>query len=102
MPFFFLVFGILFLVASFRGQDQMDKLTGLLRDDFTGPGNFFVWCLAIGSVAALGYVKALKPFSDMFLILIFLVIVLAKKGPNNTDLISSFFQQISATERTTQ
>lgn len=99
MPLFLLFFGILFLVAAFRGKESMSELTGLLKDDFTGPGNFFIWCLAIGSIAAIGYIKALKPFSDIFLVLIFVVLILAKKGPNGQDLISSFFSQVSATER---
>ena len=97
MPLFLLFFGLLFLVASLRGKEQTDKLIGLLQSDFTGPNNFFTWALAIGSVAALGYAKPLKTFSNLFLGLIFLVIVLKKKGPNGQDLISSFFSQVQGT-----
>jgi hypothetical protein len=99
MPLFILFFGLLFLVAVIRGPQETKKLTDLLRSDFTGPNNYFVWSLAIGSVAALGYVKQLKVFSNLFLGLIFLVLVLKKKGPNGEDLIASFFTQIRATER---
>jgi hypothetical protein len=97
---FILWFGVLFLVASVRGKEQMDKLTGLLRDDFTGPNNFFVWSLALGSLAALGYIKQLRQFSNLLLCLVFLVLVLKKKGPNGESLIPSFFSQIRSTERT--
>lgn len=100
MPLFLLFFGALFLAATIRGKDQVDKLLGLLKGDFTGPNNFFVWALAIGALSALGYAKSLRVFSNLFLGLVFLVIVLKKKGPNGEDLISSFFTQIRSTERT--
>lgn len=100
MALFILWFGVLFLVATVRGKEQMDKLTGLLRDDFTGPNNFFVWMLAIGGIAAIGYAGQLRKFSNLLLCLVFLVLVLKKKGPNGESLITSFFNQIRSTERT--
>lgn len=99
MALFILWFGVLFLVAAIRGKDEMAKLTGLLRDDFTGPNNYFVWALAIGSIAALGYISDLRKFSNLLLSLVFLVLVLTKKGANGESLIPSFFSQIRATER---
>ena len=98
MPLFLLFFGTLFLVATIRGKEQTDNLIGLLRSDFTGPNNFFAWALAIGAISALGYAKQLRVFSNLFLGLVFLVLVLKKKGPNGEDLIASFFTQIRSTE----
>ena len=67
MPLFFLFFGTLLLVATIRGKDQTDKLFALLKSDFTGPNNYFVWALAIGAISALGYAKPLRVFSNLFL-----------------------------------
>lgn len=106
MPLFLLFFGALLLVASIRDANagdsqQITKLTQLLKSDFTGPNNFFIWIIAIGGIAAIGYAKPLKTFSNLFLALIFIVMVLVKKGPNGQDLLSSFIAQIRSTERTT-
>lgn len=98
MPLFLLIVGVLFLVAAIRGPEATDTLLKTLRSDFTGPNNFLVWALALGGLAGLGYVKALKPFSDSFLGLVILVLVLTK-GRDGKDFISSFISQIRATER---
>lgn len=102
MPLLFLIVGVLFLVAAVRGKEQTDKLLRLFRSDFVGPQNFLVWALAIGSVAGLGYVPKLKPFSNAFLVLIFIVLILVKKDSTGQDFFTSFFRQVRATERTTQ
>ena len=94
MPIFLLIFGILFLVATIRGKEQQDKLIALLKSDFTGAQSFGVWMLFIGALVSLGYVKVLRPFSNGFLGLAFLAIVLRKKGPDGRDIITSFFNQV--------
>lgn len=100
MPVFLLFAGILFLVAVIRGPEQQAKLLALIRNDFTGPNNFFIWMLSIGAIAAIGYVKQLRTFSNLFLSLIFIVMFLVKKGPNGEDLFTSFSNQIRSTEGT--
>lgn len=98
MPLFLLIVGAFFLIVSVRGTEQTDKLLSVLKDDFTGPNNFFVWALAIGSVGALSFSERLKPFSQAMLGLIFVAILLTQKGPTDKDFLSSFFEQIRATE----
>ena len=78
MPFAFLIFGLVLLIAAFRGKH--DDLIDLLKDDFTGSSNFFVWVMAIVFLIALGNIERIKPVTDAFLLLVILVIVLANKG----------------------
>lgn len=94
MPFLFLVIGILFLTAAVRGKDQTDKLIGLIKSDFTGPNNFFVWMLAIGGLAGIGVIPKMKPFSNALLGLIFAVLIIGKKGKDGKDFFSSFISQV--------
>ena len=98
MPLFLIIVALLFLVASVRGPEQTKKLMGLLRADFTGPNNFFIWAIALGGLAALGYAKQLRGFSNLFLGLVLLVLVITK-GRDGKDFISSFVSQIRSTER---
>lgn len=98
MPLLFLIVGALFLVASVRGEDQTRKLLDLFKSDFVGPNNFIVWALAIGTVAGIGYIPKMKPFSNVFLVLIFVVLLLVKKDAGGKDFLSSFFTQIRSTE----
>lgn len=97
MPLFLIILALLFLIASVRGEETTGKLMGLLRQDFTGPNNFLVWALALGGLAGLGYFKAIKPFSNLFLGLVFLVLIITK-GRDGKDFISSFVSQIRSTE----
>lgn len=101
MGIFFLVFGLLFLVASIRGKEETDKLLALLRSDFTGPGNYFLWAISIGGIAALGYWQQARKFSNLFLGLIFLVLIITKKGSDGKDFLTTFIDQLRSTERTT-
>ncbi len=87
MPLALLIIGVVFLTAAVRGKQ--DQLFGLLRDDFTGPNNFFYWGLAIVMVTSIGYYKPLRPLSHAFLVLVFIVLVLSHKG-----LIEQFMEQI--------
>lgn len=85
MPFALLIIGLLLVVAGF--QNTHKELGSQIVNDFTGQNNFIYWIAAIGIVGALGYVKALEPFSRMFLALILVSIFLANKG---------FFNQLNA------
>lgn len=91
MPFFLLIAGIIFLVAAIRGNQG--ELFSLLKEDFGGDNNFFVWVLAIVVIALLGNIKTIKPVSDAFLGLVILVIIVANYG-RNKDLFSSFVDQV--------
>jgi hypothetical protein len=93
MPFFLLGIGMIFLVAAIRGN-QAD-LINLLKDDFSGANNFFIWVLAIVVIVALGNIKAIRPISDAFLGLVILVIIVANYR-NQGDIFNSFIAQIKA------
>lgn len=98
MPIFFLIVGLLFLVAVVRGPDETKQLTTLIKGDFTGPNNFFLWVVAIAGIGAIGYWSKARTFSNVFLGLIFVVLVFTKRGPDGKDLISSFIAQVQSTE----
>lgn len=101
MPIFFLVVGLLFLVAVIRGKDATDQLIRLLKADFSGPNNFLLWAVSIGGIAAIGYVRQARQFSNLFLALVFIVLIFTKKASDGKDLISSFISQVQSTEATT-
>lgn len=99
MPVLFLFVGALFLTAAVRGQDETAKLLALLKGDFTGKNNFLVWSLSLGALAAVGYVKPLRPLSNILLVLVLVAIILRNAGPDgSSNLLSSFFKQIQSTE----
>lgn len=74
MAIVFLIIGAVFMVAAIRGKQE--ELFAILKDDFTGSNNFFVWGLAIFFLGALGYARQVRPVSNAFLVLLFVVILL--------------------------
>lgn len=98
MPLFLFIVGLIFLVATVRGPEKTKQLMALIRSDFTGPGNFLIWAIVLGGIAGLGYSSKLKPFSNGFLGLVFIVLLLSK-GRDGKDFLSSFIEQIRSTER---
>lgn len=99
MGLMFLIAGVLFFVAAVRGKEATDELIGILQDDFTGPRNFFVWALAVGAVAGLGYIPKLKPLSTALFVLVILALILSHSDKSGRNFITEFFRQIRATER---
>lgn len=97
MPLALLAIGIVLLVTAIRGTTG--DLAKLLQKDFTGPGNFLLWILALGMVGAVGYVKDLRPIANAFLVLLLIVFLLAaNKG--GKDFVSSLVSQIKGTSFT--
>jgi len=69
-----MIVGLILMVAGIKGTHK--DLFAVLKDDFTGSGNFFVWVLACIIVVSVGYIEKVRPVSDAFLTLIILVIIL--------------------------
>jgi hypothetical protein len=84
-----LIIGALFLSAAIRGKQQL--LFDTLKDDFAGSPNFFTWALALIILSALGKVKAIKPVSDAFLVLVVLILFISNRGFFN-----KFMAQVNA------
>lgn len=80
MPFALGFAGLIIMIAAIRGKH--DDLFKLIKDDFTGSNNFFVWVLAVVFLVMLGNIERLRPLTNAFLVLMILVIVVAngKKG----------------------
>ena len=94
MPVVILVIAVLLLFAGLN--NQLPALSALIKDDWEpsdGSVSFGVWILAIIIVAVLGYAKALKPFSNAFLVLIFVAIMLAN---NKSTGANGFFTNLFA------
>ena len=98
MAFAFLLAGVVFFVAAYRGKEATDELLAILKADFSGPNNFFVWSLAIGVVVAFGYVPKMRPLSNVLFVLILLAIILAHSDKSGKNFVTEFFRQIRATE----
>ena len=93
MPFFLLILGVIFLVTAVRGNQN--DLIDLIKSDFSGQNNFFLWVLAIIIIVAVGQFKVIRPISDAFLGMIILVIILANYK-NGKDIFSSFISQVKS------
>lgn len=78
MPFFFVFVGALLILTGIK--DTYVALGNELQKDFTGSGNFFVWVMALGSIGALGYVQQLRPFTNAFMLLILIAMVLSNSN----------------------
>lgn len=80
MPFFFVFVGVLLIITGVK--DTYVALGKEVADDFSGKQNFFTWVMALGSVGALGYVEKLRPFTNAFMVLILIAMVLSnsKRG----------------------
>jgi hypothetical protein len=92
MPFVLLFIGATLIVSGVRGTSG--TLFTLLKGDFTGNGNFLYWFLAVLIIGSIGYVKKLQTFSDIFLGLLVLVMIIANEKTGK-DFFSSFDFQIS-------
>lgn len=78
MPIAFIAIGLILVITGVK--DTYSQFGALVKSDFTGPGNFTTWLVALGLIGALGYVKTLRPFANGFLALVVLVIVLKNGG----------------------
>lgn len=74
MPFAIAAVGIILLVVVLRGTEK--QFGQLLASEFQGNGNFIYWIVSVGVIGAIGYIKELKVFSDLFLALLLVVLFL--------------------------
>jgi uncharacterized membrane protein YesL len=91
MPFALILIGLLLVIAATKGKDKTQELVDLFKDDFTGSGNFINWVMAIVFLVLLGNIRAIKPVSDAFLVLIILVMIVAN---GQKGLFDNFMRQI--------
>lgn len=89
MPFALAIIGIAIFVTALRGTTS--TLFGLIKDDFTGNGNFIYWVLSILLIGSLGYVKRLQPIANGFLALVMIVLLI---GAGNKGFFAQFMAGI--------
>ncbi len=81
MPIFILFVGILLVVVGIN--NKLPELTSLLKEDFKpsdGQAPFQVWIIAIFVTGSLGYIRAVRPVANAFLVLIIVALLLSNKG----------------------
>jgi hypothetical protein len=83
VPLAFLIIGAVLIIVALR--NTYSQLGTLLVQDFTGQGgtggaSFLVWLAAIGAIAALGYIPAIRTPARYLLILVVLGMFIANKG----------------------
>jgi hypothetical protein len=93
VPFVILIVAIVMIVAALRGQ-QSNMFT-LLRSEFSGTNSFIPCSLAIIVLAVVGNIKPIRPVADGFIVLVFVVMLVA---PANTQG-GGFFAQLNAALR---
>jgi type IV secretory pathway VirB2 component (pilin) len=91
MPILLIGSGLVLILTGVNGDAK--QLYSLIAQDFTGPGSFIYWLVAIVILGALGYVKGLEDLSKAFLILVLIVLFLDNGG---------FFAQFQAYVKQTQ
>lgn len=91
MPLLLIGTGLVLVLTGLNGDAP--ALYELLASDFSGPGSFIYWLLAMLVLGALGYIKGLENLSKLFLILVIIVLFLDNGG---------FFTQFQAFLKQTQ
>lgn len=90
MPFALVFIGMILVVTGF--QNTYAQLGSQVGKDFSGPGNFFYWIIALGIVGVLGYNDTLKPFSRATMGLIIIAMFVKK----DTGFFAKFNEAISS------
>lgn len=75
MPVIFLALGVVILIIGMRGQAA--NASALLAQEFTGPGSFVMWFLAIAILGAIGAYKPARPAANAMLTLVIVAMILA-------------------------
>lgn len=91
-----ILFAAVFLVAA-GINNKIPQLFGLLKEDFQpsdGVASFGIWMLAIFFIGVIGYYSKARPFSNAFLVLLFLAIFLAHRS-GGTAQGSGFFDNLT-------
>lgn len=104
MPIVILVIAVLLVVAGLNNKLSPNSqnsgsptLAELVKSDFVpddGSVSFTIWVGALIVIGALGYVKELKPFSNAFLVLVILAILIKGNGQGSAG--QGFFNNLFA------
>lgn len=92
MPYILIAGGLVLTIAGARGNQG--QLFTLLKGDFTGPNSFLWWFASIVGIGAIGYIPEARKFSNMFLALVLLVLILAQS--KNGNLFQNFVNAIKS------
>lgn len=78
MGYAFVIFGLIMVVTAAKGTHS--ALGSQLVKDFTGPGNFIYWFVAIGIIGIAARTPATEKIGKPFLALVLTAMLLANRG----------------------
>jgi hypothetical protein len=78
MPFALVLIGILMIVTGAQGTYA--QFGSQVAKDFTGPGGFLYWIIAIFIIGAIGYSDRFRTISHLFLALVIIAMILSNRG----------------------
>lgn len=90
MAFALIFVGLLLTVSAVRGT--YSQLFTLVKNDFTGQGNFLYWTVIVLIIGGIGYLPPFRSLSRALLVVIVLVLLLTKGNPNGLG--GGFFAQL--------
>lgn len=78
MQFALVTIGLMMIISGAR--DTYAAFGKELVEDFTGPGNFLYWLVALGFLGAIGSIPQFRSFSRAFMALVLISMVIANRG----------------------
>lgn len=78
MPFALIFIGLILIVTGLEGTEK--DLGAQLKTDFSGQGSYLYWGVAIVAAGSVGYIDSLKRFSDTFMALLLISLLLHNGG----------------------
>jgi uncharacterized membrane-anchored protein len=92
-----LIVGVFMVVSAAKNtvttQGSTTGMIELLQADFTGQDNFLYWLIAMLIIGGIGYIPTLKNFSNVFLALVIVGLILSNGG---------FFKEFQASIQSTE
>jgi hypothetical protein len=92
MPFALVLIGLIMVVTAAKGTHV--ALGTQLTKDFTGPGNFIYWFVAIGVVGAVGQIPKGEKLANPFLVLLIAAMLLAQSRNGRAGFFKGFMDAI--------
>jgi hypothetical protein len=96
MPFLLLFIGVALVVSAIQGT--IDQFGTLIKNDFTGKGNFLYWMVAILIVGSVGYVSSLRKVSDTFMALLIIVLIIANDKQGGGGFFAKLTQALNSNQ----
>lgn len=94
MPYFLTLVGLIMVVTAAKGSHA--ALGQQLSKDFTGPGNFIYWFIAIGVIGAISKIPGGEKVAKPFLFLLLGAMILAQQRGTSGGFFVKFMNDVRA------